>query len=79
LFGHDPDFVERRDNSILVKYIKKYGVDQMKEMIKLYFQDDWGKKCGFSIPIFQQCTNKILTKMSNAKKKKDEGYGFSQV
>lgn len=73
--GHEPEIVHARDRAIIVRYIKKYGTEKLKEIIELYFKNSWGKKCGYTITSLQTVFNQLL--MESNKKKK--GFGFEKV
>ena len=64
-----------RDNKIFNKYIKQYGVDTFKEVLKLYFDDEWGYKVGFTVTGLQTVFSRLLMKV----KKRGKGGGYKNL
>jgi len=71
---HEPDWTYARDNAIIVKYIKKYGIELLEKLIQEYFKSDWGRKVGFTLPAFQTSINSLLPKIE----KKERNFGYEK-
>ena len=60
--GDPPDYSYPRDRKILQPLIKKYGVKQIINYMELWFDDDIGDWCGYTITGFKANFQKLLLK-----------------
>lgn len=60
-----------KDRKLLKPLITKYGEDKILKLIDVWFRDDFGEKCGYTIGGFSSCFNKLLMKPAQKAKEKD--------
>lgn len=60
-----------KDRKLLKPLITKYGEDKILKLIDVWFCDDFGEKCGYTIGGFSSCFNKLLMKPAQKMKAKD--------
>jgi len=77
--GQEPDYKYGRDRKILQPYLKKHGIPKTIDLLRLWFEDEFGEKCGYTLTGFQSCVNRLLTQIGKQiKKEKCPQCGSSQ-
>jgi len=63
-----------RDDKIFNGYLKKHDMETMEKIVVAYMSDDFGKKCGYTVPVLQNVFQKLLIDVK--KNNTGGGYGF---
>lgn len=61
-----------KDRALMKPLIKKYGEKKIISLIDLWFNDDFGEKCGYTIGGFSSCFNKLLLRANSGEKTKEK-------
>ena len=61
-----------KDRRLMKPLIKKYGEKKIISLIDLWFNDDFGEKCGYTIGGFSSCFNKLLLRANSGEKTKEK-------
>jgi hypothetical protein len=70
----DPEWNEAQGRAIIVRYLHKYDLIFMKNILDEWFEDDWGEKVGHTITCLQAGFNRLKIKVE--RKDNTNGYGI---